>query len=146
MRGRWIAGLILAMAVVGCGGDGTLHVSGKISFNGKPVPAGMVYIIPDSTKGQSGTSGYAKIVDGVYDTSLEGGHGVTPGPVTFAIEGIDPSGPPPKADSEVTARVLFPRYEKKMDLTAANAKQDFEVPASAAKGPTAPKGGPIITP
>src|SRR5262245_56252175 len=69
------------------------HVSGNITFDGKPVPAGKVYILPDGSKGNSGVSGFADIKDGKYNTKLPGGQAAAPGAVIFAIEGIDPVPP-----------------------------------------------------
>lgn len=143
-----IAPVLLGCLALGCGGDGTYRVSGKITFNGDPVPAGKIYFMPDGSKGNTGPTGFADIRDGYYDTSARGGRGYPGGPTVIAVEGIDPSGPPPKADpsGEVTARVLFPRYEITADLPKSSTTKDIEVPASAAKGPTPPKGNPIIIP
>jgi hypothetical protein len=140
--------VLLSCFALGCGGDGTYRVSGQITFQGKPVPAGKIYFMPDGSKGNTGPTGYANIKDGYYDTSASGGKGAAPGPMVIAIEGIDPSGPPPKADpsGEVTAKVLFPRYETTAELPKSGSTKDIDVPADAAKGPTPPKGGPTIIP
>ena len=42
--------LVLAVAAAGCGGDGANRVSGKVTFNGKPLPAGKIYFTPDGAK------------------------------------------------------------------------------------------------
>lgn len=131
--------------VIGCGGGGAGgRVSGKVTFKGQPVPSGKVYIEPDSSKGNQGQTGYADIKDGHYDTSAAGGQGAVSGPVIIAVEGIDPK-PPPGADSDVSATVLFPRYEKKVDLPAGASVQDIDVPAEAANPPQQP-GRPIVIP
>jgi hypothetical protein len=137
-----IVPVLAGCLALGCGGDGTYRVSGKITFNGQPVPAGKIYFMPDGAKGNSGPTGFADIRDGSYDTAAAGGRGAPSGPVIIAVEGIDPSGPPPKADpsGEVTAKVLFPRYELTADLPKSASTKDIDVPASAAKGPTKPAG------
>jgi hypothetical protein len=142
-----LAPILLSCLALGCGGDGTYRVSGKITFKGQPVPAGKIYFLPDGLKNNSGPTGYADIRDGSYDTSARGGKGATSGPVIVAVEGIDPSGPG-KADpsGEVTTKVLFPRYEVEAELPKSASTKDIEVPASAAKGPTPPKGSPVIVP
>jgi hypothetical protein len=130
----------------GCGGDGSYRVSGNVTFNGQPVPAGKIYFMPDGSKGNSGPTGFADIKNGSYDTSAPGGRGAPPGPVIIALEGIDPSGPPPKADpsGEVTAKVLFPRYELKADLPKSSSTKDIDVPPEAANGPSKPAGAKDI--
>jgi len=136
---------VLLLCCVGCGNDG-YRVSGKINFKSAPVPAGKIYFMPDETKGNKGSTGFADIKNGVYDTGAPGGRGAPAGAVIVAIEGIDPSKPPPKADSEVTATVLFPRYEVAAELPSSSSTKDFDVPDSAAKGPTPTKGTPTIIP
>ena len=140
--------LLLACLVLGCDGSTTYRVTGKISFMGQPVPAGKIYFIPDGSKGNTGPTGFADIKNGSYDTSAEGGRNAPPGPVIIAVEGIDPSGPPPKADpsGEVTAKVLFPRYELPFELPKSSSTKDIEVPAEASKGPTQKKDPNIIIP
>jgi hypothetical protein len=138
---------LLCGAALGCGDDSTHQVSGKITFKGQPIPAGMIYFIPDESKGNSGPTGYADIKDGQYDTSAEGGQGAAGGPMIIAIEGIDPNAKPDKADpsGEVTAKSLFPRYETTADLPKSDSTKDFDVPADAVKG-TVPQGPAIIIP
>jgi hypothetical protein len=134
--------VLLLGGLAGCNRDNLSHVSGKVTFNGRPVPAGTVYILPDASKGNSGPTGYADIKDGAYDTKLAGGQGAPSGPVIFAVEGIDPV-PPPNAPPDVTTTVLFPRYEIAADLPASAATtKDIEVPASAAQTAQRPSRGP----
>lgn len=140
--------LLASLVCLGCGGDGTYRVSGKVTFKGQPVPAGKIYFMPDSSQGNSGPTGYADIKDGTYDTSLKGSVGCPPGAVIIAVEGIDPNSPPDKpkkgeeASSEATAKLLFPRYELKFDMPKSATVKDIEVPAEAAKGPSTPKPPP----
>jgi hypothetical protein len=141
------AAVVLAWSSTGCDGESVYRVSGTVTFMGKPVPAGKIYFMPDSSKGNTGPTGYADIKDGKYDTS-NGGRGSMAGPVIIAIEGIDPSGPPPKADpeGEVTAKVLFARYETSADMPKSSSTKDIEVPAEASKGPTQKKDPGVIIP
>jgi hypothetical protein len=136
---------LLASLAVGCGGGTGNRLSGKITFNGQPVPAGKIYIVPDTSKGNKGEAGYADIVNGTYDTSAEGGKGGVTGAVIIKIEGIDPK-PPPGAEPDVTSTVLFSGYEEKADLPAAASEKNIDVPAEAAKGPTAPAAGSTVIP
>jgi hypothetical protein len=126
---------LACLLALGCGGDAVYHVSGKVTFQGKDVPAGKIYFSPDGAKGATGPTGFADIKDGKYDTS-DGGRGVPAGPVVISIEGLDPSSRPEKEKSEdVTAKVLFPRYEVAFDMPKEKTTKDIEVPADAAKGP-----------
>jgi hypothetical protein len=144
-----VAPLFLIGCIFGCsdGGEGN-RVSGNITFQGKPVPAGKIYFIPDSSKGNAGATGWADIKEGQYDTSADGGSGAAAGPVIIAIEGIDPSGPPQggEASEDITATVLFPRYELPADLPDGDSTKDIDVPAEAAQGPAQPNVAPTIIP
>jgi hypothetical protein len=133
--------LLAGSLLVGCSNEKSTHVSGNITFNGKPVPAGKVYILPDGAQGNTGAAGFADIKDGKYDTKLAGGHAGPPGAVIFAVEGIDPV-PPANAPPDVTTTVLFPRYETKGELTASTNTKDIEVPATAAQVTQLPGRGP----
>jgi hypothetical protein len=132
---------LLGSSLFGCGTDNLANVSGKVTFQGKPVPAGKVYILPDSAKGNTGPAGFADIKDGTYDTKLPGGQPAPPGPVIFAIEGIDPV-PPLNAAPDVTSTVLFPHYECSGELADSANTKDLEVPASAAQVAQRPTPGP----
>jgi hypothetical protein len=126
--------LVVAAAVLaaGCGsesGSGEYHVSGSVTFDGRPVPAGKIIFTPDAAAKNSGPQGFADIRDGRFDTSA-GGQGVVGGPHEVEIQGFDstpaPDSPPPKP--------LFNAYTTKTDLPRENAQQDYAVPASAAAG------------
>jgi hypothetical protein len=122
----------------GCGQKGgTYHVSGSVTFNGNPVPAGKIYFMPDNSKGNSGATGYANIVDGKYDTAADGGKATVGGAMIVRIEGFDPSSQAPndKKDTsgEEVAKTLFPTHQTTVDLPKEKTTKDFDVPASAAK-------------
>lgn len=123
--------------LVGCGGDDTHQVKGTVTFNGKPLPGGKIYFFPDSTKGNSGQAGFADIVDGKFDTANLGGSGTMRGPTRVAIEGFDPSAPPPapKKGEFVeagTMTLLFPRWETTIDI-GAEPEITIDVPLEATK-------------
>jgi len=122
---------------LGCGGDKTFHVSGAATFNGKPIPAGKIYFMPDGSKGNTGATGYAEIKDGQYDTSAAGGRGTAGGPMLVRIEGGDPStaGQKVKGDTsgEEVGKALFVPYQTSADLPMSDTKKDFDVPAEAVK-------------
>jgi hypothetical protein len=127
---------LACLLALGCGSKGVYRVSGKVTFKGQPVPAGKIYFIPDGSKGNTGPTGFADIKNGEYDTSASGGRGVVEGPVVIAVEGIDPSGASAKDKSEdVSAKVLFARYELRAEMPKTSSTKDIEVPADAEKGP-----------
>jgi hypothetical protein len=139
---------LLCLFVLGCGGSKTYRVTGKVTFQGKPVPAGKIYFLPDSSKGNTGPSGFADIKNGEYDTGATGGSNPPSGAVIIAVEGLDPAAAPDKKDKseEVTVKLLFARYEVAADLPAEKSTKNIDVPADASKGPTGPpkKAGEVI--
>jgi hypothetical protein len=102
-------------------------ISGEITFDGKPVPAGKIYFSPDTSKNNDGPQGHADIKDGRYDTrpTATGSPG---GPVHVLIEGFDGK---PKGDF-IFGKHLF-SWETSLELPRASTTKDFEVPLSAAK-------------
>ena len=115
------------LMATGCGKDGMeLHdVSGSVTFQGQPVPAGTVMFQPDASKGVSGPAGLAIIRDGKYDTSAEGGKGVVGGSHLVRIIGLDGKN---VDDMSPEGAPLFPDYEATVDLPKEDSVQDFEVP------------------
>lgn len=147
---RALPALAVSLLAIGCGGDGTHRLSGKVTFKGQPVPAGKIYFAPDGGKGNTGPTGYAEIKDGQYDTSAAGGAGVAKGPLIVTIDGFDPtaSAPEVKGDTsgETVAKTLFAHYETTVEVTESTTK-DFDVPESAAKPVETgerPTGGMIV--
>lgn len=137
--------LLLALAS-GCGGavSGT-RVTGKVTFKGQPVPAGNVYIKPDSAKGNNGHTGYATISNGAYDTGAAGGQAGPTGAVILEVEGIDPT-PPPGSGPDVSATSLFSGFTKSAEISGTSSVQDIDVPAEAANGPAQPETPAVVVP
>lgn len=145
-------GIVVAAAaggLAGCSGDGTYQISGKVTFQNQPVPAGKIYFRPDSAKGNSGPTGYADIKNGQYNTAWSGGKGIVGGPTVVAIEGLDPARPAKSARGDTSGEqlvtLLFPQYEIQADLPKANSTKDFEVPAAAAVRKHS-SGTPVVVP
>jgi hypothetical protein len=136
--GRYAVLVAGCLAVAGCGGPSAVEVSGEITFDGKPLPAGRIYFNPDVTKGNDGPQGYAEIRDGKYDTR-NGGRGAWGGPTIAVIQGYDGSkGPTPGW----LGNRLFREYQEAIDLPKEPCTRNFTVPASAASDlPKAPRGG-----
>lgn len=136
------------LALVGCGGDVGYNLSGKVTFDGKPIPEGMIYFSPDSSKGNKGLTGYAKIKGGMYNTASEGGTKLLDGPLVVRIDGFDPSSKgtaaPGDTSGEVTVKSLFPTYQTTTELTKGTATLDFNVPAEAANRKVSSESGSVV--
>ena len=130
LRGAGLPALALVAVpfAAGCfkGGPPEYHLSGSVTFQGKPVPAGQLFFDPDYARGNDGPAGFAYIKDGRYDTRA-GGKGVVGGPHTVRIHGADG-----KPDAELpVGRPLFREYAAKAALPRQDGTHDFDVPASA---------------
>jgi len=129
-RQRFSIALIAVVLVgtAGCG-DRVFRVSGKVTFDGKPLPLGRIYFDPDATKQNIGPSGYTEIVDGEYDTSRKG-KGISGGPTVVRIQGFRKEG----ADASGFGPPLFQEISVQVDLPRENSTKDFDIPVDAAKG------------
>jgi hypothetical protein len=128
-------------ALVGCGGTPGNRVSGTVTFDGRPVPAGKVYFKPDAHTGGTGATGFADIVAGRYDTGLTGARNVGTGPMVVVVEGLDPQGGGGGDSPDVTARLLFQGHELRVDVPQGAFTLDITVPAEAAAGVAKPAAG-----
>lgn len=121
--------LMLAMIVcllAGCQtGPRIYHVKGTVTYEGKPVPAGMIFFDPDAAKQNDGPPGYAFIKDGAYDTAAQGGKGVIGNAYLVRIQGFD--GTP---GHELTmGRPLFTNFQEAVEFPLDDSTRDFHVPA-----------------
>ena len=124
--------LLIAIACFlnsGCGADGpkTFEVSGTVTFDGKPVPAGRVDFFPDFATGNDGPQGFATIKDGAFDTR-KGGQGHAGGAIVIRIEGFDGKSDNPK----FPGTPIFVTHQINRELPKEASVQNLEVPASAA--------------
>ncbi|VAX39287.1 hypothetical protein MNBD_PLANCTO02-1497 [hydrothermal vent metagenome] len=129
-----IAMLLLILMVRGCGsevkGPTRYHVSGTVTFDGKPVPFGYVRFTPDDTQGNGGPQGIATIRDGKYDTAKEG-KATIGGPHKVQIYGISKEAEHAgEDDPALLLPPLFPGYTTDIDLPKENTTHDFVVPVS----------------
>lgn len=117
------------VGATGCGGGPPYPISGKVTFDGKPVPLGRIFFDADSRQGNNGASGYTDIRDGEYNTSRVG-KGVSGGPTVVRIQGFKKEG----ADDSGFGPPLFQEFSFQVDLPKERSTKDFEVPAKAASG------------
>jgi hypothetical protein len=97
---RWLrpAGLFLVLLAVGCdGGAKTAKVSGKVTYNGKPIASGQV-----TFEGEGGKTGAGPIADGTYAIS-----DAPVGPVRIGVVSIK-RGPKAVNPSEVASGTSSP--------------------------------------
>ena len=126
--------LIILMVLVGSGcTDGSgYRVSGSVVFQGRPVPAGTIYFHPNKAAGNEGPSGFAQIVDGMFDTAAARGRGVIAGPHEVEISGYEPA--TQSAENPEGGGVsLFAGYREVIEFPAAVSRHEFVVPYDAAK-------------
>ena len=123
-----------ALSAAGCGGSDVDRedLTGAVTFAGQPVVFGNIEFVPDSEKGHSGPTGYADIVDGRYDTSLEGGAGVVAGPHLVRVTAYQEVPPPASEDETAPSNAkppMFFGYPIEADLEGG--VKDFDVPEDA---------------
>jgi hypothetical protein len=120
-----VAGLLLGLVVLaGCGSEEKLYrVSGTVTYNGQPIPKGLIFFDPDVTKGMTGPQGFANILDGKYDTA-EMGKGVRGGAYVIRVNGYD--GKP--AYEAPFGQPLFPEYTCTKELPKEDSTFDVTVP------------------
>jgi len=121
------AAMFAGMALLaGCGDDEQLHhVSGTITFEGNPIPKGLIFFDPDPSSGTPGTQGFANIENGRFDTALAGkGTGIRGGgSYIIRISGFDGHEKP----EAPFGQFLFPEHELKKELPAEKQTFDYDV-------------------
>jgi len=123
--------------LAGCGGEGptTYQLSGKVTYNGQPVPVGTVMLSPNVSRGNSGPGAATGIKDGSFVT--ESGKGHVGGEYLIQVTGFD--GVPVQGGEggmDPMGKELFPPYDMAVELPKANHEIEIAVPAGGgAAGP-----------
>ena len=128
---RFAGVLLLCFALIGCAepGPDRVHVSGNVTWKGQKVAAGFVTFSPDVRQGNSGPQGMAKIVDGRYDTRVNGGRPPVGGPMNIGIGGFDGL---EINEDDPYGRALFSRQSLSIVIPeGSDAEIDLTVPESA---------------
>jgi hypothetical protein len=81
-----IASTVVLLAILGCSKQDRTAVSGTVTFDGQPLPAGQIVFEPTS----AGRLGIAQIANGSY--SMPAAQGPTPGKYVVRITATRPSG------------------------------------------------------
>jgi hypothetical protein len=115
--------------VVGCNrGPEMYSVSGTVTYDDRPLPAGQIFFEADVTKGHDAPQGFAYIKDGHFDTA-QGGRGVVGGDYVIRIQGFDG-----KPGNELPlGKPLFNDYVEAPDLPRGPSQLEFSVPAHGKK-------------
>jgi hypothetical protein len=113
--------LMLGLAAFyGCAQEEKLYqVSGTVTHGGKPIPKGLIFFDPTA----DGPQGFANIVDGKYDTVLQG-KGIRGGAYAIRVNGFDGK----EANEAPFGQALFPEYTGTKDLPQADSTFDLDVP------------------
>jgi hypothetical protein len=100
------------------------RLSGRVTFQGKPVPAGLIIFEPDVRQGNRGPQGYAEILDGRYQTD-KFGKGAMTGALVVKISAYPAEG----GSGENPGRPLFAPYETSVNVAQDTTTLDFDVPS-----------------
>ncbi len=134
LPGVVVCALLLSLTACSQKSPSRFDLWGTVTFKGRPVPAGLIVINPDLSKGNDGPQGLAEIRDGRFDTRRLD-KGAPSGPVILLIDGFD-GVPQPESPS---GKSLFLGYKVSLELPTTATEKNIEVPDSAgAKGKTAP--------
>jgi hypothetical protein len=131
--GGYIAVFVLITGCFSQSGVDRQFLSGKVTFDGQPLPAGEIQFRPDFDKGNKGPGTYAKIVDGRFQTPDS--KGVVPGPTVVTVSGFD--GIPYEYQDggetivEKRGRPVFSKYRIDLEIPAGVNEIDLEIPGSA---------------
>jgi len=122
------------LLLAGCGGGEPprFELSGTVTYDGQPVPAGFIVFEPDAAAGNSGPGAQADIHDGKYRTLP--GRGTIGGPHVVSVFGFD--GIPYQPDEDVDGpaipnpmgKPLFGTATIRVDLPKQTAVHDIVVP------------------
>jgi hypothetical protein len=112
--------MVGCLVTTGCGGRG--DVSGKVTFDGEPIPWGRVFFHSQGNKNEVLNG---RIINGQYSVA-----GVPTGPVKIAVESIPaPKGSGPGADDKMTEGFKAMMKDRNLGAPADIAGKFIEIPA-----------------
>ncbi|MBA4191923.1 MAG: hypothetical protein C0467_28420 [Planctomycetaceae bacterium] len=124
MRHLTFAVAVSVIATLGCGDRGGRSViEGRVTWEGKPVPAGQVVFEPDPDRGGKGPAGVATIQDGHFRTNPE--FGAVAGPHIARFRFGDGKG---VNDMQPFGRPICPEFTETVDLGGKATTINFELP------------------
>jgi hypothetical protein len=123
--------LLAALFASACDqGGGTLHrVAGRVTWQGQPVPTGLIRFEPDTAAGNAGPGVVAEIVQGRFATPR--GKGVVGGRYRVVVSGYDgvPFERPDEGFRDPLGRPLFVDRVEQVEFPRASCTHDFEFTA-----------------
>lgn len=108
---------------VGCGDDGKYTVSGSVTFQGKPVPAGEIRFTPD--RGNKGPVVLARIKEGAYETPRD--KGLVGGYYQLRVTGYGAAGNAKDPSAPDFGKQLFPTYREDVAFPAEDYQFDIRI-------------------
>lgn len=123
---RVICILTIALTLAGCGDSGPerFELSGQATYDGKPIPAGVITFEPEGTTLNASTIGEAEIKDGRYKTLPT--KGIVGGRHTVFVAGYN--GIPEPGSGPYGASLFAPVYKTSEQFPLEASTFDFEVP------------------
>lgn len=124
--------LAVTVALAGCGrqeAPNVVHVNGTVTYDGKPLPLGMIVFEPDPSRGNRGPQGHADIKEGKFDTRRSR-QGAVVGPQLVRITGGDGVNPEPFTPF---GNLLFEEHSVRVELSREQAPLQLDVPRARAK-------------
>jgi hypothetical protein len=122
---------LLAMLLSGCGGEGfpRHQVSGKVTYEGKPVEYGTMIFEPDLSIGKIAPTCYARIENGAFKT--DPAESPTTGAYKVRVMGFDKSKMKTNTSPEeiIDTPPLFPEHVLQVEIPPPEGKLDIEVPS-----------------
>jgi len=129
-RRRLVVVICCVLAVAGSGsacrkaGVARYRVTGRVTYDGKDLPAGIIYFEPDSARGNLGATGYATIVDGRFDTAVKG-KGAIGGAMLVRVNGHEK---PANPHDESPGIILVQDHVEQADFPQAAVEWNVAVP------------------
>ena len=124
--------LLAVLVSTGCGPRDRYALSGSVTFDGKPIPAGTITFVPFGAGKPGRTAAFCEIKAGKYDTKT--GRNPGSGPHRVMISGCD--GVPYKSqmgeivEDHPMGKQLFPTHLVEIDVPEKNGSVfDYAVPA-----------------
>jgi hypothetical protein len=124
MRSFAVAAAVVALAgLSGCGDEKLQDVTGTITYDGRPLPAGVVWFDPEPNHPGKPPQGYAYIKDGRFNTA-EQGRGVKAGAYLVRVEGFDG-----KPGNELPmGKPLFTDFQEKREMPKGPVDLEIRIP------------------
>jgi hypothetical protein len=122
LRVAWVIWALGLVVLVACSQEEKVYrVSGNVTYAGKPIPKGLIFFDPQA----EGPQGFANIVDGKYDTTVQG-KGVRGGAYNIRVNGFTGI----EKNEAPFGDALFPEYNHigTKDLPKEDSTFDLDIP------------------